>query len=116
MLAEPCSGIPNAMDMIGNHAFACEFKYDGVRAQIHRLEDGTHKVYSRHLEDQTERFPDAVENMVQSCGGRCKSYIVDCEIIAIKEESDGVLRVLPMQTLATRAKKLSAVALEVLHL
>jgi ATP dependent DNA ligase domain len=43
MLAKICEGIPDAIAQLRDHGgrFLAEFKYDGVRAQIHLLEDGS---------------------------------------------------------------------------
>ena len=42
MLAKICEGIPDAIAQLRDHGgrFLAEFKYDGVRAQIHLLDDG----------------------------------------------------------------------------
>ena len=37
------------LDRFANDDFVCEFKYDGERAQVHMLEDGTIKVGARVL-------------------------------------------------------------------
>jgi hypothetical protein len=43
MLAKICEGIPDAIAQLRDHGgrFLAEFKYDGVRAQIHLLPDST---------------------------------------------------------------------------
>ena len=47
MLAKICEGIPDAIAQLRDHGgrFLAEFKYDGVRAQIHLLEDGMVRSY-----------------------------------------------------------------------
>eukprot|EP01052_Picozoa_sp_SAG31_P002556 SAG31_NODE_91_length_26366_cov_6.792211_4_plen_1140_part_00 len=50
-------------------AFACEVKYDGQRAQIHRRgSDGRVFIFSRHLQDNTDRFAD-VAALFEDCSG-----------------------------------------------
>ena len=38
------------LDRFSNCEFTCEFKYDGERAQIHLLADGSVKIFSRNSE------------------------------------------------------------------
>lgn len=57
------------------------------------------RVYSRHLEDMTEKYPDVVMT-VAALG--VDSFIMDAEIVAVDV---GTQRVLPFQTLSTRARK-----------
>jgi hypothetical protein len=49
MLAKPTKSIQEVLQRLNGQKFTCEYKYDGERAQIHLLEDGTTKVFSRNL-------------------------------------------------------------------
>eukprot|EP00127_Corallochytrium_limacisporum_P000533 Clim_evm8s16 gene=Clim_evmTU8s16 len=106
---------------------ACDWKFDGMRAQIHLLENGNVRVFSRHLEEATERFPDvclATQNAARSHG--VSSCILDAEIVAVelpkdyddsKSGSGGVpqqqekvagkwpFKILPFQQLSSRPRK-----------
>lgn len=104
--------------------FIIEYKYDGQRAQIHTLsgEENT-KVYSRHLEDSTKRWPDVVKLvgefknrqiggcadksvnsfLVQHFGKYVESFILDVEIVAVDDADKP--KILPFQTLSSRNKK-----------
>jgi DNA ligase 1 len=83
-------------------AFTCEYKYDGERAQIHLLEDGTVKIFSRNQEDNTAKFPDLITGMKRYVKPGIKSVVIDCEAVAYDREND---RILPFQILSTRGKK-----------
>lgn len=69
MLAKICEGLHDALDMLSGHAFAAEFKYDGMRAQVHLLADGSVRVFSRNCEDRTASFPDVVAAIKQAAQG-----------------------------------------------
>ena len=108
-------GCANDIDNSGaeNFEIACEYKYDGERCQIHVFgsdEGVSVQLFSRNLENTTDRFPDVV-TMIKSglASGKWKfnnanpsSFIMDCEIVAFDPEINGIL---PFQTLSKRQRK-----------
>ncbi|XP_058179312.1 DNA ligase 6 isoform X2 [Rhododendron vialii] len=80
MLAKITNGIPQVLKNFQNKAFTCEYKYDGQRAQIHRLADGSVRVFSRNGDETTARFPDLVNIIQESCGPAAATFIVDAEV------------------------------------
>ncbi|MBM3898460.1 MAG: ATP-dependent DNA ligase [Thaumarchaeota archaeon] len=74
-----------------------EFKYDGIRAQVHKF-DSKVKAYSRRLEDISWSFPDLAQAI-------CKipnTIMLDGEILPFKDD-----RPLPFQELQRRIRKKS---------
>ncbi|CAB5373601.1 unnamed protein product [Rhizophagus irregularis] len=102
MLAHPTKSITDVLDSVEGHKFTCEFKYDGERGQIHRLEDGTTKIFSRNLEDNTVKYPDIIERISKAAKTNTKSYVLDCEVVAWDLEKHILL---PFQVLSTRKRK-----------
>jgi DNA ligase-1 len=82
--------------------FACEYKYDGQRAQVHCDENGKVTIFSRHLEVMTDKYPDLVALVPQIRGEGVSSFILEGEVVAIDRER-GELKT--FQTLANRARK-----------
>jgi DNA ligase-1 len=82
--------------------FACEYKYDGQRAQVHCDANGKVTIFSRHLEIMTDKYPDLVSLVPKLRGEGVESFILEGEVVAIDRES-GELRT--FQTLANRARK-----------
>lgn len=81
--------------------FTCEYKYDGLRGQIH-YNDGKCNIFSRNLETMTETYPDIVEFVLTSTKPEVRNFIIDSEIVAIDVKTQ---RILPFQTLSTRSRK-----------
>eukprot|EP01127_Copromyxa_protea_P021939 TRINITY_DN7675_c0_g1_i1.p1 TRINITY_DN7675_c0_g1~~TRINITY_DN7675_c0_g1_i1.p1 ORF type:complete len:838 (-),score=280.43 TRINITY_DN7675_c0_g1_i1:57-2570(-) len=102
MLAQPTKGIDEIFERLKGKTFTAEWKYDGERAQIHMLEDGTVKVFSRNLDDTTPKFPDIVEGVKAAVKEGVTSFVLDCEAVAYDTVED---KILPFQILSTRAKK-----------
>lgn len=59
--------------------FPC--RYDGQRAQVHKLMDGSIKIFSRNGEETTSRFPDLVKIISESSKQAAETYILDGEVI-----------------------------------
>ena len=77
MLAERLQSIPSILEKMGGKA-AFEYKYDGLRAQVH-IKDGTVKIFSRGNEETTGQFPDVVEAVKSQ--RKIKDGILDGEMV-----------------------------------
>jgi DNA ligase-1 len=98
MLAKKVDTIEEGFEEVGKPA-AIDYKYDGMRAQIH-VKDGEVKVFTRRLEDVTEQFPDAqsyVEEHIDS-----QNCIIDAELVAYDPEDGSTI---PFQRLSKRIKR-----------
>ena len=95
MLAEPFATAREIADHFGRQVYA-EFKYDGIRAQVHKS-NGEVRVYSRRLEDVTANFPEVVAAFVRATG----EFILDGEAVPF---AGG--RPLPFQLLQRRLRRM----------
>lgn len=104
MLAKPTKAISQVLDRFAEVTFTCEYKYDGERAQIHRLPDGTIKIYSRNAENLTPKYPDLVKQLPLALRKQFKSssFIIDSEAVAYDTERK---KILPFQELQSRKRK-----------
>ncbi|XP_038720106.1 DNA ligase 6 isoform X2 [Tripterygium wilfordii] len=102
MLAKITNGVPQALKLFQNKAFTCEYKYDGQRAQIHKLADGTFHVFSRNGEETTSRFPDLIDIVKQSCKPAAVTFILDAEVVGVDRKSG--FRLLSFQELSSRKR------------
>ncbi|KAJ1967090.1 ATP-dependent DNA ligase Cdc17 [Dispira parvispora] len=102
MLAHPTKSISEVLDRFENHTFTCEYKYDGERAQIHRLEDGRTLIFSRNSENMTAKYPDVMDKMNRALVAGTGSFILDCEAVAWDRAQR---KILPFQILSTRKRK-----------
>lgn len=102
MLGSITRDLAEMLAKLDGREFACEFKYDGQRAQIHCDEKGKVTIFSRHLEVMTDKYPDLVALMPKARGEGVNSFIMEGEVVAIDRES-GELKT--FQTLANRARK-----------
>ncbi|CAE6423937.1 unnamed protein product [Rhizoctonia solani] len=102
MLAKPTKAIGEVLDKFENTKFTCEYKYDGERAQVHKLEDGTVAVFSRNSEDMSKKYPDLVEQLPRCFKESTKSFVLDAEAVAIDKTTK---KLLPFQELSKRKRK-----------
>ena len=83
MLAERLPEIRDILDKMGGKA-AFEYKYDGMRTQIH-LMGGRVKIFSRGSEETTSNFPDIVAHTLQDF--KVDSCILDGEAVPYNAET-----------------------------
>lgn len=98
MLAKKVDTIEEGFEEVEEPA-AIDYKYDGMRAQIHKKGDEV-KIFTRRLEDVTKQFPD-VKNTVKE-NVETENCIIDTEIVAYKPEDGSTI---PFQKLSKRIKR-----------
>jgi DNA ligase-1 len=80
MLASPAGDAEDALERLGEAAF--EYKVDGARLQVHRAGDEV-RVFTRHLQDVTERVPEIVE---WARGLPVREAVVEGEALALRPD------------------------------
>ncbi len=98
MLAERLPSIAEVVEKMGGKC-AIEYKYDGMRAQVHIGKDSV-KIYSRRLEDLTPNFPDIAQALREHFKG--EEAIIEGECVAVDAET-GFMQ--PFQEVTHRRRK-----------
>ncbi|MFH8080435.1 MAG: ATP-dependent DNA ligase [Candidatus Aenigmatarchaeota archaeon] len=96
MLGEKAESIKDVVEEFGK--VAAEYKYDGMRAQIHKDENNIW-IFTRRLEDVTKQFPDLVELCRKHL--KAKRCIVEGEVVAVDKNKSP----LPFQVLSQRIQR-----------
>lgn len=102
MLGSITRDLSEMLTKLQGRSFTCEYKYDGQRAQVHCDENGRVSIFSRHLEQMTEKYPDLVSLVPKIRGDSVSSFILEGEVVAVDHVS-GELQ--SFQVLTNRAKK-----------
>ncbi len=102
MLAQVAEDVAAALQEHGGET-AFEYKYDGARVQIHKL-DGEVRVFSRRLTDATRSLPEIVKAVESNV--KAKEVILEGEVVAV--DSGGVP--IPFQHLMRRFKRVHGIA------
>jgi DNA ligase-1 len=102
MLAKPTKEVGEVLRRLSGLAFTMEYKYDGERAQVHLLEDGSVKIFSRNSEDNSQKYPDLREVVRRSRHEGLTNCVLDAEVVAYDREKKCLL---PFQVLSTRKRK-----------
>jgi len=97
MLGEKAESIEEIVDQFGK--VAAEYKYDGMRAQIHKKGNDIW-VFTRRLEDVSKQFPDLVELCKK--GLKAKECIVEGEVLGMNTKTN---QPFPFQQLSQRIQR-----------
>jgi DNA ligase-1 len=97
MLGEKAESIKEITDKFGK--VAAEYKYDGMRAQIHKKGNEVW-IFTRRLEDVSKQFPDLVELCRK--GLKARECIVEGEVLGMNTKTNEPL---PFQQLSQRIQR-----------
>jgi DNA ligase 1 len=81
MLADVMFSAEEIAQYYGGKQMICEFKYDGIRVQLHKF-DGQARMFSRKLEDVTGSFPE----IAGAAALLQHDFILDGEVLAYKND------------------------------
>jgi len=95
MLAERLPTLEQILEKMGGR-FAIEYKYDGLRTQVHKIGNRV-ELFSRRLENVTSQFPDIVKEIKESV--KVENAILDGEAVPFNMETDEML---PFQEISRR--------------
>lgn len=98
MLAERLPSLEEILERMGGSC-GMEYKYDGMRTQIHITKDSA-RIYSRRLENLTGNFPDVCDRLRANLRGR--EAIIEGECVAISPIDGSIL---PFQNVTHRRRK-----------
>ena len=98
MLAQRVSSSDELLERFGGHC-SLEYKYDGLRVQIHKKGKEV-KLFSRRPEEITNQFPDVIQ-FIQEASIE-DEYIIEGEIVAFDQNLD---KILPFQQVSQRKRK-----------
>ncbi|KAL0239034.1 hypothetical protein PCE1_004725 [Barthelona sp. PCE] len=101
MLAESSKAIEEIFKRFEGKEFVCEFKYDGERGQIHYKKGEYLRIFSRNLEDLSDKYPKLRDNLPLILSDEVESIVIDCEIVA--HDEDG--KMMRFQDLQRRGRK-----------
>lgn len=101
MLAKPTKSVREVLNRLNGLRFTCEYKYDGERAQVHMLTDGTTKVFSRNLLNTSEKYPEVPVFVKEAANDNVTSCVLDTEVVAYDVKKE---KLVPFQVLSTRKK------------
>ena len=99
MLAQRLSSPAEILAKLGGGC-AAEYKYDGVRVQVHRTADGEIELFTRRLDRISNQFPELVKLL--GSGIRPREAILEGEVVAF-DPASGELR--PFQDVMFRRRK-----------
>ena len=99
MLAERLPSLPEVLERMEGRC-AMEYKYDGMRAQVHISKKDSIMIYSRRLENLTNNFLDVGERLVKNLKG--SEAIIEGECVAIDPDTGNML---PFQMVTHRRRK-----------
>ena len=102
MLAQVADNVDEALKTHGGET-AFEYKYDGARIQIHKLDDEV-RIFSRRLTDATQSLPEILETVKRNI--KTNEVILEGEIIA----TDASGFPIPFQHLMRRFKRVHGIA------